>query len=334
MASDAASTTSRSRLLALPAELQVKVIAKLGFPDVHRLSVTCKNFRNMIRQDFYSQALFDLETDWVGALACAAGERGSRLNMRRSLRNTGYSDEDIDRIGDFAPCYTCMRLAPPADFDKKDPTYRIHELADLRRHSPNIRPSSPEMKRRCITCSMEDGRPNKDYPWIKSTDFRFVYCRKCKSVEKTDAWVSCLQNHCQLCDDCVADVQEGWDDYRDDLRERIEDAEADRDVLQERLEAAEDNLNQLEEYADWMDRGAGLDEHYDWDCVDEEPPLPEETDRLDWNSIDREADDSAVAKRERSMPGSLSAPSSRYPYCDRRKPLKSAVEVVEQHLKV
>ena len=103
MAAYLTASTSRSYVLALPAELQVKVIKKLKFPDIHRLSATCKNFRNVIRQDIYSQALVDLEADWIDALASTPGKHCSGVDMRRSLRSRGYSDEDIDRTGVFAP---------------------------------------------------------------------------------------------------------------------------------------------------------------------------------------------------------------------------------------
>ena len=211
---------SQSRLLALPVELQHKVIKCLKFPEVHRLSSTCTRFRDAIYKGLYGQSLLELEVDFIETSRDPTLKGPlQRPAFATRLIEKGYAHRDIGLVQDYAPCYTCRRLVLWKNFDSGNGMIQARALSRVGVSLP-IR---PEEDRRCIECDLKAGLPNQTCPWLKSYDRLIGYCRHCHDVRESAPNISHIQVENQLCDTCVefAEDTNGREVYRPELRRRI-----------------------------------------------------------------------------------------------------------------
>lgn len=258
MSSTSNQNTSQSRLLALPAELQGKVINCLQFPEVHRLSSTCTHFRDTIYESFYGDSLMDLESDHIDAT--------KNFYQTGALMAKGYSPRDIALMDWRAPCYTCLSLVDNVQFDRRGGKHRVRALRAFEEWKPTFtwQPPLLEVSRRCIACDMAAGLPNKDRPWLESARHLIGFCRECKLIEKTGLDIPHLQVHSQLCDLCFlnAKLWTGWDDKR---------------------AALDIHIRQLQEYAEWMHAGDESQDQGRFDAFENGPDQPEGMESVDWD---------------------------------------------------
>ena len=193
---------SQSRLLALPAELQHKVIKCLKFPEVHRLLSTCTHFRNATYKGFYGQSLLELEADFIETSRDPTPkgplQRPASATMTHRLMEKGYAHRDIGLFQDYAPCYTCRRLVLWKDFDSENGMVQVRTFS---RVGVSL-PVRPEEYRRCVECDLKAGLPNQTRPWLRSYDRLIGYCRHCNDTRESAPNISHIQVENQLCDTC------------------------------------------------------------------------------------------------------------------------------------
>lgn len=225
-------------LSSLPAEIQHKIIKNLNYPDLARLRMIGKYFRDLVTKEPIGSALARLELDWIKSVRSVAQKSSSCFMngsmVRDNLARDGYAQADIRKMQHRCPCYSCVKLVVADNFeeDVHHGNYPLELVGYAHQYTNSQRqPTAPNYGRECIDCLLERKDLLNSCPrWANLSQSRWVGCQSCKEVKKTGDDVCRRQPIAEMCDDCFKDEKARWASFNntmEQLRDTLEQEKKD-----------------------------------------------------------------------------------------------------------
>ena len=228
-------------LLSIPNEIQLKIAAKLNYPDLHQMRLTCKYLYNLPTNSFLKNALLKLEMDFCESdtLAAAISSTYEQVYVDH-LVTIGYLSTEMVKFRDYRICHQCSSIMRLSEFPKC-------QVGTYLRYCEH-------WERRCGKCYMASaeylaGRNRwLEFPGpVASIPQRRMICKSCGELREyafeefgtpvVYQWSRQLYHG--KCKECWIADNESWMLSRKQLQEE-------RDELQQKA-------NSLDRYIGWMD---------------------------------------------------------------------------------